>query len=92
MPEDHQKPPTTIREVGIHVGYLRDDITDIKITLKELAEGAVTRNEFDALSEKVKTNEEKMVTKNEFRLVTSVITFILGTAVVIIGLIDRIKG
>ena len=35
MSDDHQKPPETIKEVGIHIGYMRDDIADLKNLLKD---------------------------------------------------------
>lgn len=35
MSEDHNKPPETIKEVGIHIGYMRDDIAELKDLLKD---------------------------------------------------------
>ena len=35
MSDDHKKPPETIKEVGIHIGYMREDILDLKQFLKD---------------------------------------------------------
>ena len=34
MPEDHKQPPQNVKEVGIHIGYLREDISDVKALLE----------------------------------------------------------
>ena len=52
MPEE-EKIPTTIREVGIHIGYLRTDMAEMKETIKEMAKNSPTRREFDELEERV---------------------------------------
>lgn len=49
--DDHNQPPKTIAEVGIHVGYLREDIKDIKTLLKDLQGGVVLKTEFEKFKE-----------------------------------------
>ena len=33
--EQENKPPTNVKEVGIHIGYLREDIGDVKALLED---------------------------------------------------------
>ena len=41
-----QEPPKTVKEVGIHLNYMKEDMTEIKSLLKDLKDGFVPRNEF----------------------------------------------
>ena len=47
MPEDHKQTPTTVKEVGIHVGYLREDIGEIKELLSKHIEIAALKADVD---------------------------------------------
>ena len=53
MHDKHKKPPQTVSEVGIHVGYLREDIGDLKLLLENNMAMAATKAEVNALSVKV---------------------------------------
>ena len=43
MPEEHKQPPQNVKEVGIHIGYLREDIGDIKVLLESHIALAATK-------------------------------------------------
>jgi hypothetical protein len=48
MPDDQNGGvPTTVKEVGIHIGYLRDDINEIKDMINKHIGAAVVRKELD---------------------------------------------
>lgn len=47
--DEHNKPPKTVAEIGIHIGYIREDLLEIKESLK----GTPSRNEFVALEKRV---------------------------------------
>lgn len=44
---DHQEPPKTVKEVGIHLVYMKEDMVELKNLVKELKDGYVTRQEFE---------------------------------------------
>jgi len=50
--------PTTIKEVGIHLAYMRQDINDVKKLLKELPNGFATKEELMAVSNRVTVLED----------------------------------
>ena len=45
MQEDHNKPPETIKEVGIHIGYMTRSIVELKELLKEQNKSYATKTE-----------------------------------------------
>ncbi|WOI86003.1 hypothetical protein [Rhodococcus qingshengii] len=46
---DHNEPPSTIKEVGIHIGYMRDDIAELKELFKNMPTAFATKAELDTL-------------------------------------------
>lgn len=56
---DHTKPPVTIQEVGIHIGYMRDDIKELRDIVKEAASNYATREEVTSLAVRLDTLEKK---------------------------------
>jgi len=51
MPEDELQPPTNIKEVGVHMFYLRRDLSKLtealSVAVAKFTENAVPRKEFD---------------------------------------------
>jgi|GEM_PF-6136058 len=56
--DDHENTPTTVREIGIHIGYLREDVKELKDVANQLAEGTITRKEFEGLTVRVSALEK----------------------------------
>ena len=47
--KDHDEPPATIKEVGIHIGYMRDDIAELKELVKKMPSAFATKVEMSDL-------------------------------------------
>jgi len=43
---DHQEPPATIKEVGIHIEYLRKDMAELKALMESIQKGFVSKDDF----------------------------------------------
>lgn len=48
--DEHKKAPSTIREVGIHIGYMREDMADLKDAINTFTEHGATKAELQALN------------------------------------------
>lgn len=60
MGDEHKTPPKTVPEIGIHIGYMREDLQQIKDTLAN----SPSRSEFAALEvrvTKIEGNTSKVV-------------------------------
>lgn len=64
MSEEDHKIPTTVKELGIHIGYIRKDIADLKQIIKDMRAEAVGRVEF----EEYKKNNAIRHVENEERI------------------------
>lgn len=49
---EHNRPPETIKEVGIHLGYMSKNIADLKILVQEQNKAYSTKAEFLALEQR----------------------------------------
>jgi hypothetical protein len=56
--DEHTKAPTTIREVGIHIGYMREDMAEMKNAINTFTEHGATKAELEALGKRVKDIED----------------------------------
>ena len=101
--DEHNTAPTTVKEVGIHIGYLRDDIAELKQIVKDIKDESVGRIEFEAnklqavdkfvqIDTEIKELESK-VNKRPWTLGTSIAIFSsIITAVVLYVVEDLING
>jgi len=76
--ENHTEAPTTIKEVGIHVGYMRDDIRELKEIVKTLPTAFVSIKDHQELIERVAALERKSGLKNTFQWVGLAVTTIIS--------------
>lgn len=76
--EEHTEAPTTIKEVGIHVGYMRDDIKELKDTVKGLAVGFVSVKDFTELQDRVTKVENNQGLKNTLQWIALAVTTIIS--------------
>lgn len=84
MPEDHTT-PTTVKEVGIHIGYIREDIAELKRTVTAFTDTAATKAELSSLEKRVSSLEKRDDSKKYFtRLEGRVVTAMLSLAVTIL--------
>jgi hypothetical protein len=77
MPDDHKQAPKTVAEIGIHIGYIRQDLQDIKEAIKD----SPSRGEFDNVKEDIeelKVQVDKRVTKSEAGVVGTVIGVVIA--------------
>lgn len=96
--DDHTHPPKTVQEIGIHIGYMREDLKEIKDSIDKNPD----RKEFDALKKTVGGNTDSIIDINErekhyvttsqlWKSIT-VLGVVLGVIVTIIDLVGRIKS
>lgn len=76
--ENHTEAPTTIKEVGIHVGYMRDDIRELKEIVKTLPTAFVSIKDHQELIERVAILERKSGLKNTLQWVGLAVTTIIS--------------
>ena len=53
MGDEHKTPPKTVPEICIHIGYMREDLREIKNAIAN----SPSRGEFEALEERVEKIE-----------------------------------
>lgn len=87
MPEDHKQPPQNVKEVGIHIGYLREDISDVKALLENHIALAATKTEVAAHDVRISKLEE-IIEKVETRIIRAAITILVVMVLAMYGL-DR---
>lgn len=81
--EDHRsQPPTTVKEMGIHLGYLRDDIQELKGIVKDQTTIYATNAGVTALEARVSTLEKRSDLKNTLLWVGLVASAIINIVVI----------
>lgn len=88
MPEEIS-PPTTIKEVGIHVGYMRDDIRELKDIVKSLPTAFVSIKDHQEIVDRVGVLERKSGLKNTLQWVALAATTIISIISVYIIFTDK---
>lgn len=87
MPEDNKQPPKTVAEIGIHIGYMSEDLKEIK----EALSNQPNRKEFEVLEGRVTKLESALnVVKN--RIITAAITILVGMILAQYGLNQFFRG
>ena len=61
--DEHVEAPQTIKEVGIHIGYMRQDIADMKKLIETLPSGFASKDDIIILDKRI-TVLEKARSKN----------------------------
>lgn len=83
---EESKTPTTVKELGIHIGYLREDLAELKTLIKEVRDETVGRIEFEehkkTVFEKMLEIEQQIVDRfaqvNKQRWIQNTLSAILG--------------
>jgi hypothetical protein len=79
-----QEPPKTVKEVGIHLGYMKGDITEIKELLKDMKDGYVPRHEYTTFKDEVNVKFQEMKRRtwvqNTLSAVAGVVLALLTTS------------
>lgn len=91
MPEEHKQPPTNVKEVGIHIGYLREDIGDVKALLENHIALAATKADVAAHEVRISRLEE-IIEKVRTRIVGAAITIFVFMVLAMYGLDKFFKG
>lgn len=76
--DTHAEPPTTIKEVGIHIGYMRDDLRELKNIVKSLPTAFVSLKEHQELVDRVSVLERRQGLKNTIQWVALAATTIIS--------------
>lgn len=85
MPEDHKEPPQNVKEVGIHIGYLREDIGDVKALLENHIALAATKADIAAHDVRISRLEE-VIEKVKTRIIGAAITIFVLMVLAMYGL------
>lgn len=85
MPEEHKQPPTNVKEVGIHIGYLREDIGDVKALLENHIALAATKSDVAAHEVRISKLEE-LIEKVKTRIIGAAITIFVLMVLALYGL------
>lgn len=85
MPEEHKQPPTNVKEVGIHIGYLREDIGDVKALLESHIALAATKADVAAHETRISKLEE-IIEKVKTRIIGAAITIFVLMVLAMYGL------
>lgn len=85
MLEDHKQPPQNVKEVGIHIGYLREDIGDIKTLLENHIALAATKADIADHDVRISKLEE-LIEKVKTRIVGAAITIFVLMVLAMYGL------
>ena len=85
MPEDHKQPPQNVKEVGIHIGYLREDIGDVKALLENHIALAATKADIKAHEGRISKLEE-IIEKVKTRIIGAAITIFVLMVLAMYGL------
>lgn len=49
MKDEHKKPPRSVNEIGIHIGYIREDLAEMKKTLESSMHNFASKEEVHTL-------------------------------------------
>jgi len=85
--DEHEQAPKTVPEIGIHIGYIRDDIKEIKDALK----GSPTKKEFDELAIRV-TKLESLLDSVKSTIARWAITILVAMVLAFYGLDKFFRG
>ena len=85
MPEDHKQPPKTIEGLGIHIEYLRGDISELKELLTAQALNSATKADIAAHDVRISKLEE-LIEKVKTRIVGAAITIFVTMVLAMYGL------
>ena len=85
MPEEHKQPPQNVKEVGIHIGYLREDIGDVKALLENHIALAATKADVAAHDVRI-SRLEGVIEKVKTRIVGAAITIFVLMVLAMYGL------
>lgn len=79
MPEEeHLDPPTNVREIGIHIGYMRKDIRALTTTVQDIPKSFVSVKDHQELVDRVASLERKNGLKNTLQWVGLSVTTIIS--------------
>lgn len=84
--------PSTIKEVGIHLSYMRKDITELMQMVKELPNGFATKEELLGLENRVKKLEDdhgSWWSRFGIPIVSSLVGAVL--LLLVLSFLDRLK-
>lgn len=56
---NNQEPPSTIKEVGIHIEYMRKDIAELKALMESMPSGFVSKDDFIAHDKRITRLESR---------------------------------
>jgi hypothetical protein len=87
MDVDSNQAPKTVAEIGIHIGYIREDLKSIKNSLSNTP----NRTEFESLSKRV-CAVEGVINSIKNRIVVSAITILVIMILAQYGISQYFKG
>jgi hypothetical protein len=97
MENQHKDSPTTVKEVGIHLGYLREELQEVKDEIKNFLAIASTKADVLILENKLKKLETRVLAIEEkenaiYRRISYIVIAGLVTMVLAWYGLDRFMG
>lgn len=86
--ETLSKAPTTVKEVGIHLAYMSQDISELKHLMEEMPKGFTPLTDHSELKDRVAKLENRQDIKNTLLWVGLVASAIIN----IVALYDKFTG
>lgn len=83
--EEHKQPPKTIAELGIHFGYIREDVAELKGILERQTTQMATKAELYIHEQRI-TKLEKTLEAVKNRIVTTAVSLLVVMILAIYGL------
>lgn len=83
--EEHKQPPKTIAELGIHFGYIREDVAELKDILERQATQMATKSELYIHEQRI-TKLEKTLEAVKNRIVTTAVSLLVVMVLAVYGL------
>ena len=74
--------PTTIKEVGIHIGYMRHDISELKQLMQSLPNGFATKDDLNKVDMRVIALEKRNGVKGTLLWVGLVASAIINIVII----------
>lgn len=83
--EEHKQPPKTIAELGIHFGYIREDVAELKGILERQTTQMATKAELNIHEQRI-VKLEKTLELIKNRIIATAVSLLIAMILTVYGL------